>query len=85
MGDMRRRIVLWAVAALIAAANLTAPALAQAAPPQCGEGPIVMDGCTGPGVCTAVIDNQCVGVQPPLLPPPPPVRVGVEGGVGVGI
>ncbi len=36
--------------------------------------------------CTAVIDNQCVGpVVPPLLPGPGPVRVGLEGGVGVGI
>jgi hypothetical protein len=43
-----------------------------------------MDGCTGPGVCTAVIDGQCVGEQPPLLPPPPDVRVGLEGSVGVG-
>ena len=43
-----------------------------------------MAGCTGPGDCTAVIDNQCVGVQAPLLPPPPPVRVGIEGGIRVG-
>jgi hypothetical protein len=32
-----------------------------------------------------MIDNQCVGVQAPMLPPPPDVRVGLEGGVGVGI
>jgi len=73
------------VAACAAAAGLIASAQAQADPPQCGDGPMVMTGCTGPGDCTAVIDNQCVGVQPPLLPPPPPVRIGIEGGVGVGI
>jgi hypothetical protein len=33
-----------------------------------------------------MINDQCVGpVVPPLLPPPPDVRVGLEGGVGVGI
>jgi hypothetical protein len=33
-----------------------------------------------------MINDQCVGaVVPPLLPPPLPVRVGLEGGVGVGI
>jgi len=31
-----------------------------------------------------VIDGQCVGVQPPLLPPPPPVRVGIQGDIGLG-
>jgi hypothetical protein len=81
---VRRRIIVCAVAAFIAAANLIASAPAQADPPQCDTGPIVMEGCTPGGVCTAVIDNQCVGVQPPLLPPPPPVRVGIEGSVGVG-
>jgi hypothetical protein len=73
------------VAVFTAAAGLLASAPAQAAPPQCGDGPIVMAGCTGPGDCTAVIDDQCVGVQPPLLPPPPDVRVGVKGDIGVGI
>jgi hypothetical protein len=75
-------MVVGIVAALIATANPMAPA--HAGPPQCGDGPIVMDGCTGPGVCTAVIDNQCIDVQPPMLPPPPDVRVGIEGSVGVG-
>jgi hypothetical protein len=69
----------------MAAAGLIASAPAQADPPQCGDGPIVMAGCTGPGDCTAVIDNQCVGVQPPLLPPPPDVRVGLQGDIGVGV
>jgi len=72
-------------AAAMAAAGLMLAAPAQADPPQCGDGPIVLAGCTGPGVCTAVIDDQCIGIQPPLLPPPPDVRVGLEGGVGVGI
>jgi hypothetical protein len=69
----------------MAAAGLIASAPAQAGPPQCGNGPIVMDGCTAPGDCTAVIDNQCVGLQPPLLPPPPDVRVGLQGDIGVGV
>jgi hypothetical protein len=33
-----------------------------------------------------MINDQCVGaVVPPLLPPPPDVRVGIRGDVGVGI
>ena len=84
VSNVRRRIVICVVAAFAAAAVLIAPAPTQADPPQCDNGPIVLDGCTSPGVCTAVIDNQCVGVQPPLLPAPPPVKVGIEGGVGVG-
>ena len=71
-------------AAAPAAAALITCAPTNADPPQCGDGPIVMAGCTGPGVCTAVIDNRCVGVQPPMLPPPPPVRVGIEGTIGAG-
>jgi hypothetical protein len=67
------------------AAGLIASAPAQAGPPQCGNGPIVMGGCTAPGDCTAVIDNQCIGVQPPLLPPAPDVRVGLQGDIGVGV
>jgi hypothetical protein len=82
---MGRRVLVWvSAAASAAAAGLIASAPAQADPPQCGDGPIVMAGCTAPGDCTAVIDNQCVGVQPPLLPPPGPVKVGIEGGIGVG-
>lgn len=82
---MRRRIVVCVAAAFAAAANLIASAPAQADPPQCDSGPIVQYDCPSGGVCTAVIDGQCVGVQPPLLPPPPPVKVGIEGDVGVGI
>jgi len=81
---MRRRISV-CVAALIAAAGLIASAPAQADPPQCGDGPIVEYNCQPGDVCTGVIDGQCVGVQPPMLPAPPDVRVGLEGGVGVGI
>jgi hypothetical protein len=77
---MIRRILLCTVAV----AGLLPPAVAHADPPQCGNGPIVMDGCTGPGDCTAVIDNRCVGQVAPMLPPPAPVRVGVEGIVGAG-
>jgi hypothetical protein len=78
---VRRRVVVYAVAAFAAAANLIASARAQADPPQCDNGPIVMADCSSGSLCSAVIDGQCVGVQP-LLPPPPPVRVGLEGGVG---
>ena len=80
-----RRILCACPAACVAAAGLIASAPAQAGPPQCGDGPIVMAGCQGPGDCTAVIDDQCIGVQPPLLPGPPDVRVGLQGDVGVGI
>jgi len=81
---MRRRVLV-CVAALIAAAGLIAPAAAQADPPQCGNGPIVEYNCQPGDLCTAVIDGQCVGAQPPMLPPPPDVRVGVKGDIGVGI
>jgi hypothetical protein len=77
-----RRWPLVCVAA--AAASIVTAQHAQAGPPQCGDGHIVMAGCTAPGDCTAVIDDQCVGQVPALLPPPPPVRIGIEGGVGVG-
>jgi hypothetical protein len=64
-----------------------AAAPAQADPPQCDAGPVVQYSCPGGppgGLCTAVIDGQCVGVAAPMLPPPGPVRVGIEGSVGVG-
>jgi hypothetical protein len=82
-------VIRWTVAlasaAACGAAALIASAPAQADPPQCDDGPIVTADCPAGGLCTAVIDNQCVGVQAPMLPPPPDVRVGLEGGVGVGI
>ncbi|HTH90008.1 hypothetical protein [Mycobacterium sp.] len=81
---MRRRVVVYAAAVCVAATNLIASAPAQADPPQCDNGPIVMTDCPSGSLCTAVIDGQCVGVQPPLLPPPPPVRVGIQGDIGLG-
>jgi hypothetical protein len=83
---IRRTIASACVAACIATAGLIASAPAQADPPQCDNGPIVVADCPAGGLCTAMINDQCVGaVVPPLLPPPPDVRVGLEGGVGVGI
>jgi hypothetical protein len=80
-----RRIVVCAVAAFTAAAGLIAAAPAQAGPPQCDSGTIVQYDCPAGDLCTGVIDGQCVAPVPPMLPPPPPVRVGIEGGIGVGI
>jgi hypothetical protein len=81
---MHRRIVACVVAAC-GATGFIAAAPAHAAPPQCAAGPIVQYDCPAGDLCTAVIDGQCVGTQPPMLPPPPDVRVGLEGGIGVGI
>jgi hypothetical protein len=73
-------------AAGAAAAGLVASAPAQADPPTCDDGPLVQYDCPAGGLCTGVINDQCVGpVVPPLLPPPPDVRVGIKGDVGVGI
>jgi hypothetical protein len=73
-------------AACVATASLIASAPAQADPPQCDDGPIVVADCPAGGLCTAMINDQCVGpIEAPLLPPPPDVRVGIRGGVGVGI
>jgi hypothetical protein len=82
-----RRILVWLCAAgCAAAAGLIASAPAQADPPQCDSGPIVVADCPAGGLCTAMINDQCVGpIEAPLLPPPPDVRVGIRGGVGVGI
>jgi hypothetical protein len=81
-----RRIVALAGAVGCVAAGLIASAPAQADPPQCDNGPIVQPNCPAGGLCTAVISDECVGpIQPPLLPGPPPVRVGLQGDVGVGI
>ncbi|HEX9498601.1 MAG TPA: hypothetical protein VF926_09540 [Mycobacterium sp.] len=87
MKSVIRRILVWACAvACAAAAGLIASAPAQSDPPQCDNGPIVLADCPAGGLCTAVIGDQCVGpVVPPLLPPPSPDRVGLEGRVGVGI
>jgi hypothetical protein len=83
---IRRTVASGCVAACAAAAGLIASAPAQADPPQCDDGPIVTADCTPGGLCTAVINDQCVGaVVPPLLPPPGDVRVGIRGDVGVGI
>jgi hypothetical protein len=81
------RILAGACAAgCVATASLIASAPAQADPPQCVDGPIVVADCPAGGLCTAMINDQCVGaVVPPLLPPPPDVRVGIQGDVGVGI
>jgi hypothetical protein len=78
-------MVLACAAASAAAAGLIASAPAQADPPTCGDGPIVEYNCQAGDLCTAVIDGQCVGAQPPMLPPPPDVRVGIQGDIGVGI
>jgi len=51
---IRRILACASGAACVAAAGLVSPTPAQAGPPQCGDGPIVMAGCTGPGDCTAV-------------------------------
>jgi hypothetical protein len=80
-----RILVCVCAAACVATASFIASAPAQADPPQCDNGPIVVADCPAGGLCTAVIDNQCVGVQAPMLPPPPDVRVGIRGDVGVGI
>jgi hypothetical protein len=72
-------------AASMAAAGLIASAPAQAGPPQCDSGPIVQYDCPAGNLCTGVIDGQCVGSVPPMLPPPGDVRVGIRGDVGVGI
>ncbi|HXL63391.1 MAG TPA: hypothetical protein VN959_22435 [Mycobacterium sp.] len=83
---VRRAVNLALMVALPAAAALIVSAPAQADPPQCDSGPIVATDCPNGGLCTAVIGDQCVGpVVPPLLPPPPPVRVGIRGDVGIGI
>jgi hypothetical protein len=83
---VRGAVNLALVVTLPAAAALMMSAPAQADPPQCDDGPIVVTDCPSGGLCTAVIGDQCVGpVVPPLLPPPPPYRVGVRGDVGVGI
>jgi hypothetical protein len=81
-----RRILGFVCSAACAATGLIASAPAQADPPECDSGPIVVADCPAGGLCTAMINDQCVGaVVPPLLPPPPDVRVGIRGDVGVGI
>jgi hypothetical protein len=83
---IRRILASTSAAACAAAAGLIASAPAQADLPECDSGPIVVADCPAGGLCTAMINNQCVGaVVPPLLPPPPDIRVGIRGDVGVGI
>jgi len=82
---VRRGAVAFAfVASAFGVAGFMASPPAQADPPQCDNGPIVMANCPSGSLCTAVIDGQCVGFQPPLLPPSPPVRVGLQGDIGLG-
>ncbi|HEX3545844.1 MAG TPA: hypothetical protein VHU62_04605 [Mycobacterium sp.] len=72
------------MATLPVATALIASAPAQAGPPQCDNGPIVAVDCPAGGLCTAVMNDQCVGpIVPPLLPPPGPVTVKLEGTVGI--
>jgi hypothetical protein len=74
------------VTSLCGVTGLVAGAPAQADPPQCDNGTVVATDCPAGGLCTAVIGDQCVGpVVPPLLPPPAPDRVGLKGGIGVGV
>jgi hypothetical protein len=75
------------LAAAVVAAMVLPVAPASAAP-QCQYGPNVTADCTG-GQCPDVTTGQampCTGpVLDPLFPPGPPVKVGLEGGIGVGI
>ena len=81
---MRRRAVIVGLAATLGVAATLIAAPAQAGPPRCDDGPIVRADCPAGGICTAVVDDQCVGpIVPDLLPPPPPVWVKLEGTVGI--
>jgi hypothetical protein len=82
-----RRILIWACGVACAAATgVIASAPAHADPPRCDNGPIVEADCPAGGLCTGVINDQCVGpIQAPLLPEAPPGRVGVRGDVLLGI
>jgi hypothetical protein len=81
---MGRRILVLTFAAACAA-SFIASAPAHADPPTCDDGPLVQYDCPAGNLCTGVIDGQCIGSVPPLLPPPNDVRVGVKGDIGVGI
>jgi hypothetical protein len=67
---------------------LLVPAVPAQAAPQCQYGENVTADCAG-GQCPDVTTGQatpCEGmVLDPLFPPGPPVRVGLEGGIGVGV
>ena len=82
---MQRRLVRLgsAAAAVASVVGLVRPVGVQAAPVPCDGGPIVLPGCTSGGDCTALIGNQCVEVQPPMLPPAPHAGVEIQGGVGI--
>jgi hypothetical protein len=81
-----RRLVFGGFVAATVAAGFSPAAPAHAAP-QCQYGENVFADCTS-GRCPEVTTGQatpCVGlVLTPLLPQGPPVKVGLEGGIGVG-
>jgi hypothetical protein len=66
---------------------LLAPVAPAHATPQCRYGENVTADCAG-GQCPGVTTGQatpCEGmVLDPLFPPGPPVKVGLEGGIGIG-
>jgi hypothetical protein len=81
-----RRQVVGAFVAALVTAGFSPAAPAQAAP-QCQYGENVFADCAG-GHCPDVTTGQaapCIGmVLTPLLPQGPPVKVGLQGGIGIG-
>jgi hypothetical protein len=74
-------------AVLAAAVSAVIPVAPAHATPQCQYGEYVTADCAG-GECPAVTTGQatpCLDmVLDPLFPPGPPVKVGLEGGIGIG-